>query len=75
MSQSKGFDMSKVSTAGKILIIASAALAFTTLPLWGLLCLMSVFALGLGTTFPVSARRSVWRRRRQGRRRRARRRP
>jgi EmrB/QacA subfamily drug resistance transporter len=29
-------------------------LAFTTLPLWGLLVLMSVFALGLGTTFPVS---------------------
>jgi MFS family permease len=30
------------------------ALALTTLPLWGLLALLSVFALGLGTTFPVS---------------------
>ena len=26
----------------------------TTLPLWGLLALLSVFALGLGTTFPIS---------------------
>jgi hypothetical protein len=30
------------------------ALALTTLPLWGLLVLLSLFALGLGTTFPVS---------------------
>jgi MFS family permease len=29
-------------------------LALTTLPLWGLLVLLSLFALGLGTTFPVS---------------------
>ena len=29
-------------------------LALTTLPLWGLLVLLSVFALGLGTAFPVS---------------------
>ncbi|MBI5262548.1 MAG: MFS transporter [Bradyrhizobium sp.] len=34
--------------------ICGAGLALTTLPLWGLLVLMSVFALGLGTTFPVS---------------------
>jgi MFS family permease len=34
--------------------VSGFALAFTTLPLWGLLVLMSVFALGLGTTFPVS---------------------
>jgi EmrB/QacA subfamily drug resistance transporter len=34
--------------------ISGAALALTTLPLWGLLVLLSVFALGLGTTFPVS---------------------
>ena len=26
----------------------------TTLPLWGLLALLSLFALGLGTTFPIS---------------------
>ena len=34
--------------------ICGGALALTTLPLWGLLTLLSVFALGLGTTFPVS---------------------
>lgn len=34
--------------------ISGCALALTTLPLWGLLVLLSVFALGLGTTFPVS---------------------
>jgi EmrB/QacA subfamily drug resistance transporter len=34
--------------------ISGIALAVTTLPLWALLSLLSVFALGLGTTFPVS---------------------
>jgi EmrB/QacA subfamily drug resistance transporter len=34
--------------------LAGAGLAFTVLPLWGLLVLLSVFALGLGTTFPIS---------------------
>ncbi len=34
--------------------IAGAALALTTLPLWGMLVLLSVFSLGLGTTFPIS---------------------
>jgi Major Facilitator Superfamily len=29
-------------------------LATTTLPLWGLLTVLSLFALGLGTTFPIS---------------------
>ncbi|TPQ33164.1 MFS transporter [Bradyrhizobium guangdongense] len=33
--------------------ICGVGLAVTTLPLWGLLTLMGVFALGLGTTFPV----------------------
>ncbi|WOH84205.1 MDR family MFS transporter [Bradyrhizobium sp. BEA-2-5] len=33
--------------------ICAVGMAVTTLPLWGLLLLMSVFALGLGTTFPV----------------------
>ena len=33
--------------------LTGAALALTTLPLWGLLTLMAVFALGLGTTFPI----------------------
>src|SRR4051795_7540609 len=34
--------------------ICGAALALTTLPLWSLLVLLSLFAAGLGTTFPVS---------------------
>src|SRR6202521_729345 len=34
--------------------LAGSALALTTLPLWALLGLLSVFALGLGTAFPVS---------------------
>jgi MFS family permease len=34
--------------------LSGSALALTTLPLWGLLALLSVFAAGLGTTFPVS---------------------
>ena len=34
--------------------LAGCALALTTLPLWALLVLLSMFALGLGTAFPVS---------------------
>src|ERR1700732_4316489 len=34
--------------------LTAAALALATLPLWGLLVLLSVFALGLGTVFPVT---------------------
>jgi EmrB/QacA subfamily drug resistance transporter len=34
--------------------LAGIALALTALPLWALLALLSVFALGLGTTFPVT---------------------
>ncbi len=34
--------------------LAGIALALTMLPLWALLALLSVFALGLGTTFPVT---------------------
>ena len=34
--------------------LAGGALALTALPLWALLVLLSVFALGLGTAFPVS---------------------
>lgn len=41
-------------TGTSVAAICGFGLAFTTLPLWGLLALMSVFALGLGTTFPVS---------------------
>ena len=34
--------------------VCGIVLASTTLPLWGLLVLLSVFALGLGTAFPIS---------------------
>src|SRR5437763_1582292 len=34
--------------------IFGAVLTVTTLPLWGLLVVLSLFSLGLGTTFPVS---------------------
>jgi EmrB/QacA subfamily drug resistance transporter len=34
--------------------IFGLVLSVTTLPLWGLLVVLSLFALGLGTTFPVS---------------------
>src|ERR1700720_3190776 len=41
-----------IGTSGAAL--AACALALTALPLWALLMLLSVFALGLGTAFPVS---------------------
>ena len=45
----------RVAIAGTAMAtICGGVLAFTTLPLWGLLVLLSVFALGLGTAFPVS---------------------
>jgi MFS family permease len=45
----------RVAIAGTALAaICGGALVLTTLPLWGLLVLLSVFALGLGTAFPVS---------------------
>jgi EmrB/QacA subfamily drug resistance transporter len=34
--------------------VVGCVLALTTPPLWGLLLLLSLFALGLGTTFPIS---------------------
>ncbi|HLZ05574.1 MAG TPA: MDR family MFS transporter [Bradyrhizobium sp.] len=45
----------RVAIVGDFVAATSgAALALTTLPLWGLLLLLSVFALGLGTTFPIT---------------------
>ena len=45
----------RVAIIGDLIAATSgAALAFTTLPLWGMLLLLSVFALGLGTTFPIT---------------------
>jgi len=45
----------RVAIAGTSLAaVSGVALALTTLPLWALLVLLSIFALGLGTTFPVS---------------------
>jgi EmrB/QacA subfamily drug resistance transporter len=37
-----------------IAAVSGAVLAFTTLPLWALLLVLSVFSLGLGTTFPIT---------------------
>ena len=45
----------RVAILGTLLAVVSGfAMALATLPLWGLLVVMSVFALGLGTAFPVS---------------------
>jgi len=45
----------RVAIAGtSVAVLSGMALAFTTLPLWGLLVLLSVFAFGLGTVFPTS---------------------
>jgi EmrB/QacA subfamily drug resistance transporter len=41
-----------IGTAGAAL--AAGGLALTAMPLWALLVLLSVFALGLGTAFPIS---------------------
>jgi EmrB/QacA subfamily drug resistance transporter len=44
-----------VAVIGDLMAMACGlALALTTLPLWGLLALLSLFALGLGTTFPIT---------------------
>jgi EmrB/QacA subfamily drug resistance transporter len=55
-----GRTMARVKHYKRVAIVGTAlacvcgiALALTTLPLWGLLLLLSVYALGLGTTFPV----------------------
>ena len=45
----------RVAIAGtSIAAVSGLVLAVTALPLWGLLVLLSIFALGLGTTFPIS---------------------
>jgi EmrB/QacA subfamily drug resistance transporter len=45
----------RVAIAGtSVAAISGLALTVATLPLWGLLVLLSMFALGLGTIFPVS---------------------
>ena len=45
----------RVAIAGTAMAaVCGGVLALTTLPLWGLLVLLSIFALGLGTAFPVS---------------------
>jgi EmrB/QacA subfamily drug resistance transporter len=45
----------RVAIVGTLVAAAAAsAMAATTLPLWGMLVLLSVFAAGLGTAFPVS---------------------
>src|ERR1700726_707541 len=56
-----GRTMARAKHYKRVAIIGTACaallgcvLALTTLPLWGLLVLLSIFALGLGTTFPIS---------------------
>jgi MFS family permease len=56
-----GRTMARVRRYKRVAIVGTAiaaacgcALALTKLPLWGMLTLLSVFALGLGTTFPIS---------------------
>ena len=45
----------RVAIAGtSVAAVCGLIMALTTLPLWGLLLLLSVFALGLGTAFPIS---------------------
>ena len=45
----------RVAIAGTaVAALAGCALALTVLPLWALLVLLSVFAIGLGTAFPIS---------------------
>jgi EmrB/QacA subfamily drug resistance transporter len=45
----------RVAIIGTIIAtLAGLALTLTALPLWGLLALLSVFAIGLGTAFPIS---------------------
>ena len=53
MSRAKRYK--RVAIAGtSMAAIFGVVLAVTTLPLWGFLIVLSLFALGLGTTFPVS---------------------
>ncbi len=56
-----GRTMSRARRYKQVAVIGTAcaalmgcALALTTLPLWALLVLLSIFALGLGTVFPVT---------------------
>jgi MFS family permease len=45
----------RVAIAGTaVAALAGCTLALTVLPLWALLALLSVFAIGLGTAFPIS---------------------
>ena len=53
MARSKHYKrVAVIGTAAAAMFACMLALA--TLPLWGLLALLSLFALGLGTTFPIS---------------------
>jgi hypothetical protein len=53
MSRAKHYK--RVAIVGtSVAALCGCAMALTVLPLWGLLVLLSVFSLGLGTAFPVS---------------------
>jgi len=53
MARAKHYKLVAIIGTG-VSALLGCALALTTLPLWGLLALLSLFALGLGTVFPIS---------------------
>ena len=53
MARAKHYKLVAIIGTGFAALLG-CALALTTLPLWGLLTLLSLFALGLGTVFPIS---------------------
>jgi len=54
-TMARGKRYKHVAIIGDIVAAACGlAMALTSLPLWGLLILLSVFACGLGTTFPIT---------------------
>jgi EmrB/QacA subfamily drug resistance transporter len=53
MSRSRHYKLVAI-TGTSCATVFGVALSLTTLPLWALLLLLSLFALGLGTVFPVS---------------------
>jgi EmrB/QacA subfamily drug resistance transporter len=53
MARAKHYKLVAIIGTGFAAVLG-CALALTTLPLWGMLTLLSLFALGLGTVFPIS---------------------
>jgi len=54
-TMARGRRYKHVAIVGDLMAAACGlAMALTTLPLWGLLVLLSIYSLGLGTTFPIT---------------------